>query len=222
MTFNRTHVFKGNGIWELPVGRGKTYLKNSNPVVDGFLGGWKLSGIFTLTSGVPFTVTAPLSTYTKYTTGNTPDVIGSLPKSAGQLQFNGSGACYFCDFKQVRDPSVSTLAPGVASQSTLFAQQGPDGVMLQNPMPGTLGSLAQTFFTGPRFFNLDMALTKQFRITEHMNFEIRTDWLNATNHTDFANAAIDANISSATFGRLSSASAMNNNRIIVIGGRLNW
>lgn len=222
MTFNRTHVFKSNGIWELPVGRGKSLLRNSHPIVDGVLGGWKLSGILTYTSGKPFTVTAPVSTYTKYTTGNTPDVVGTLPKNSGVLQFDGTGACYFCNFKQITDPNVARLAPSIASQSTLFAQQGPGGVILQNPQPGTLGNLAQTFFTGPNFLNFDAALTKQFRISERFNFEIRTDWLNATNHTDFANATIDVSIDSANFGRLSSASAMNNNRIIVLGGRLNW
>ena len=29
LTYNRTHVFKSNGIWELPVGRGKPLLKDA-------------------------------------------------------------------------------------------------------------------------------------------------------------------------------------------------
>jgi hypothetical protein len=95
-------------------------------------------------------------------------------------------------------------------------------VILKNPLPGTLGNLAQTFFTSPNFFDVDVSLTKQFRITERFNFEIRTDWLNATNHPDFSNATIDTSIDSATFGRYTGAGGANNNRIIVIGGRLNW
>ena len=221
MTFSRTHVFKSNGIWELPVGKGRAHLRNSNRLVDGVLGGWKLSGILTYTSGRPFTVTAPVSTYTKYTTGNTPDVAGSLPKNTGALQFDGSGACYFCGFKQIADPGLAGVASSLAAQSTLFAQQGPGGVILKNPSPGTLGNLAQTFFTGPNFFNLDAAMTKQFRITERFNLEIRTDWLNATNHPDFATATIDTSIDSATFGRITAAGS-NANRIIVLGARLNW
>ena len=222
MTFNRTSVFKSNGTYELPFGRGRKLMSNANRLLDGILGGWKVSGILTWTSGVPFTVTAPVSTYTQFTTGQTPDVTGALSKSTGSLQFDGGGACYFCGFKQIADPSISTMAPSVASRSTLFAQSGPGGVILQNPLPGTLGNLAQTFFTSPNFFDVDASLTKQFRITERFNFEIRTDWLNSTNHPDFSGATIDTSIDSATFGRFTGAGSANNNRIIVLGGRLNW
>ena len=222
MTFNRTHVFKSNGIYDLPFGKDRTMMRNANRWVDGAFGGWKVSGILTYTSGVPFTVTAPVSTFNQFTTGQTPDVTGSLAKSTGALQFDGRGACYFCNFKQIADPNISLLAPSIAARSTLFAQVGPAGVTLQNPLPGTLGSLAQTFFTTPNFFDIDLALTKQFKISERFNLEIRTDWLNATNHQDFSNATIDASIDSSTFGRFTAAGSANNNRIIVLGGRLNW
>lgn len=222
MTFSRTSVFKANGIYELPFGRGRTLLSHANRLVDGVLGGWRMSGILTWTSGVPFTVTAPDSTFTQFTTNQTPDVTGPLPKSTGGLQFNGSGACFLCNFKQIPDPSISTATSSIASRSTLLAQVAPNGVILQNPVAGTLGNLAQTFFTTPNFFNLDASLSKQFRITERFNFELRTDWLNSTNHPDFSNATIDSSIDSPTFGRYTAAGSANNNRIIVLGGRLNW
>ncbi len=221
MTFNRTNVFKSNGIYELPVGRGRWLLSNANRVVDGLIGGWKLGGVLTYTSGRPFTVTAPISTFVKSTTGNTPDVAGTLPKNFGQLQFTGSYACYFCNFTQISDPSIAKLAPALAAQSTLLARQGPGGVILQNPLPGTLGNLAQTFFTGPNYFDFDASLTKQFKISERFNVELRMDWLNSTNHQDFANATLDSNINSTTFGRFTAANG-NPSRIIVLGGRFNF
>jgi hypothetical protein len=232
MTFNRTHVFKSNGIWELPVGKDKMLLRNANRVVDGILGGWKLSGILTFTSGRPLTVTAPIATFNKYTTGNTPNVSGPLPKNTGQLTFDGNGPCFFCGFKQIVDPNLANIAQPLANISTLLAQQGPGGVVLSDPLPGTLGNLAQTFFTGPRFFDLDTSLAKRFRISERFNFELRTDWLNATNHPDFSfgggtAGSIDLSINSPTFGRVLATGASpgaggNNNRIIVMSGRLNF
>ena len=202
------------------MGRGRMLLRGSNRVVDGFLGGWKVSGILTATSGRPFSVTAPISSYTRSTTGSTPDVVGgALPKSTGQLEFDGRGACYFCGFKQIADPGVGLLTPALAAQSTLFAQQGPGGVVLQNPLPGTLGTLGQTFFTGSMLFNADLALTKQIKITERYNVEIRTDWVNAANHPDFSGATIDSNINSATFGRVTGGA---NARIVTLGARFNW
>jgi hypothetical protein len=221
MTFNRTNVFKSNGIYELPFGRNRTWMKNANRLVDGVLGGWRLSAILTYTSGQPFTVSAPVSTFTQFTTGSTPDVTGALSKSTGALQFNGSGACYFCGFKQEPDPNISLLASSIASRSTLFAQVGPGGVTLQNPLPGTLGNLAQTFFTSPNFFNLDAAISKTLKITERFNMEIRADFLNSTNHPDFTTATIDTSIDSSTFGRFTAAGS-NANRIVVLGGRVNW
>ncbi len=80
MTFSRTSVFKSNAVYELPFGHGRAMLRNANRLVDGALGGWKLSGILTWTSGVPFTVTAPVSIThsTSSLPDKTPDVTGAL------------------------------------------------------------------------------------------------------------------------------------------------
>jgi hypothetical protein len=39
------------GSYDLPVGKGRPYLPNLHPVLNGFLGGWSMSGIFNYTSG---------------------------------------------------------------------------------------------------------------------------------------------------------------------------
>jgi hypothetical protein len=40
-------------VWELPVGQGRRYGADMNAIADGFLGGWRLVGINTITSGIP-------------------------------------------------------------------------------------------------------------------------------------------------------------------------
>jgi hypothetical protein len=40
-------------VWELPFGRGRRFGNNMSPVMDGLLGGWRLVGINTMTSGSP-------------------------------------------------------------------------------------------------------------------------------------------------------------------------
>jgi len=40
-------------VWELPFGQGRKYGASLNPVMDGLLGGWRVVGINTMTSGVP-------------------------------------------------------------------------------------------------------------------------------------------------------------------------
>jgi Carboxypeptidase regulatory-like domain len=44
-----------NGTWELPIGKGHAALGNGGRWAQGFAGGWAISGIETLQSGLPFT-----------------------------------------------------------------------------------------------------------------------------------------------------------------------
>jgi len=40
-------------VWELPFGKGRRYATNMHPIVEGILGGWRVVGINTITSGMP-------------------------------------------------------------------------------------------------------------------------------------------------------------------------
>jgi hypothetical protein len=51
--FDITHVLQFNHVYELPFGRGKRFGQNWNSVVNAALGGWQVSGIWTLNSGLP-------------------------------------------------------------------------------------------------------------------------------------------------------------------------
>jgi hypothetical protein len=44
-----------NGTWDLPVGRGRAAFGNAGPWLQGVAGGWAISAIETLQSGIPFT-----------------------------------------------------------------------------------------------------------------------------------------------------------------------
>jgi hypothetical protein len=49
---DRAHRIVLSGIWEMPFGRGKRWLNTGN-VVDKFLGGWQLQGVYTGQGGAP-------------------------------------------------------------------------------------------------------------------------------------------------------------------------
>ncbi len=53
--FNTPQNLAISGSYALPVGRGKTYLANSNRFVDSVLGGWQVQAIIVLRSGTPYT-----------------------------------------------------------------------------------------------------------------------------------------------------------------------
>jgi hypothetical protein len=51
--FDIAHMINANGIWQLPIGRGRLLLGGANKWLDGFVGGWQLSGIFRWNTGLP-------------------------------------------------------------------------------------------------------------------------------------------------------------------------
>jgi len=60
---DRTHAVTLLNNWELPFGKGRRYLSNVSKAADAVTGGWRLSGVTTMYSGVAFTPTisnAPL------------------------------------------------------------------------------------------------------------------------------------------------------------------
>jgi hypothetical protein len=75
-------------VYELPFGRGKQWLQDAGGAVQGLVGGWQLSGITTLTTGRPFTVT--LQTGVNNNAPSWPNRIGSgkLEDPTVDLWFN--------------------------------------------------------------------------------------------------------------------------------------
>ncbi len=56
--FDYQSVFKLNGLYELPFGKGKTLLGNANGMLDRLVGGWQIGAISLMYSGVPISITA--------------------------------------------------------------------------------------------------------------------------------------------------------------------
>ncbi len=60
--FDRTHVLNVTTVWELPVGRGKTFLGDSPGWLNQIVGGWTINGISTYMSGEPFSIRSGVRT----------------------------------------------------------------------------------------------------------------------------------------------------------------
>jgi hypothetical protein len=56
--YNRKHMLSFAASYALPVGHGKTFLANPNPLLNTVIGGWNLGGIFSADSGLPFSAMA--------------------------------------------------------------------------------------------------------------------------------------------------------------------
>jgi len=83
---------------------------------------------------------------------------------------------------------------------------------------GRLGSFGRNVFAGPGFQNWDLDVFKHFQIIERQVLELRGEFLNAFNHTQFdaINSTNIGNIGSPNFGIIS---ATRDPRIIQIAAR---
>jgi len=81
------HLFAAQVNYEIPVGRGKKYWTNLNPVLNHILGGWQYSAFLTFRSGTRFTPDSGVSTLNNGQ-GNRPDRIkdGNLPPSQRTIE----------------------------------------------------------------------------------------------------------------------------------------
>jgi hypothetical protein len=217
--YHRTHAIKSNGTWNLPFGPNRALLSTAPGWVSRIVEGWQFGGIFSWESGAPLTITSGLGTISA-STNATPDIVGNLPKSTGQVTTVANGVTYFTDLRQIVDPSLAGVTSqnglsGNFSNKAITDEQG--NVLLVNPRPGAIGNLGLGWLQGPPTFGLDINLIKRVRITETKEFQLRVDGINMLNHPNFG--VPDTNLNSNTFGRITTATG---NRQFVTSLRLNF
>lgn len=82
---------------------------------------------------------------------------------------------------------------------------------------GQLGDVPRRFFYGPGIDNLDLTLTKKFKVTESKSFEFRLEAFNAFNHAQFYGAAsVDGEVNDPHFGEVVSAASP---RLVQLGAK---
>ena len=69
---------------------------------------------------------------------------------------------------------------------------------------GTFGNAAHNSLRGPGYFDIDVALSREFRLREKFSLAVRGEAFNALNHPNFQSP--NGNISSSTFGQITTAS----------------
>jgi hypothetical protein len=175
--FDQPQRLTASAVWDMPVGKGKRF--NLGPG-NWILGGWKLSGIYTLTSGRTFSVYGY--------SGASPDEMGS--GFTGRYRADQSG-----------DPNSGiTRSPSLWFNTNVFSA----------PPPGTYGNSEKGGLRGPYFENLDMSLNKVFPITERQHLQFRLDMFNvgsnwhAENDYYGSNLIPGSNVGSCNFGTVAS------------------
>lgn len=111
-----------------------------------------------------------------------------------------------------QNPGLSVAHPGLATRPNYVGGgvAGPKTVKewfntaaFAAPAAGYFGDAAPGDIYGPGLVDFDMALYKDFRLTERHKLEFRAEAFNTFNHTNFS--TVSTNVGSGTYGQLTAA-----------------
>ncbi len=203
--FDQTHVFNFNGIYQLPFGKGKMLL-NQGGIVDKIFGGFELSGLLQTSTGAPISFIDNRGTLNRGVRSGRQTAFSSLTND--QLRalsgvFEANGNIYFINPSVISTNGAATggyINP--ANSNVSF-----NGQVFFNVAPGQTGNIARTLINGPKNFNVNAALLKNIRFTESIRVQLRMETFNLFNTVNFFNNTQFANVSSTSFGQITSAAS---------------
>jgi len=152
--FDVRHLVNANFIYELPVGKGKPFLRSLSGLANGFLGGWTLTGIVRWNTGLP--------------TGEPFD--DARWATNWNVQSNAA---------RIRPLSSSPTRNGAGGLPNLFADTTFAYQSFRNARPGEFGD--RNLLRDMDFFSLDAGLYKTVSITENKKLTFRLEVFNVTN-----------------------------------------
>ena len=166
-------------VWDLPFGRDRKWMNDANAVLDAFIGGWTFSGINTMTSGAPVTLT--------YTPAASFSVSGITQEFRGANNYR---------------PNVIGDPYGDTSSITEYFSK--TNVVIPTDPSQVFGNAERNSVSGPWFWQLDFVASKNFMlpIGPRTTVQIRIEAFNLLNRTNFT--APNGNRSAAGFGTITS------------------
>jgi hypothetical protein len=186
--FDREFNFEQNFTYELPFGRGHQILNSG--IGDAVLGGWKIAGIISAVTGLPFTETASGGTL------NTPGVTQTATLNGTFRKLGGIGSS-----KPWFDPTV-------------FAQ--PTGCTATPCTNPGLGNTGRNQFRGPGYIQDNFSVFKRFTLYRETGLEIRVDAFQLSNTPQFANP--NSSITSASDGTITGTLGTGQGSVNGVGG----
>ena len=169
--FDRTHNAVVNFIYDIPLFR-----HNENRLVRTAIGGWEVSGIITLESGLPLNIGLSGAQ-----SGNGLPNATNRPNLVGKITY-----------------------PNAVSPTGQQVIQYIDPAAFANPVIGAFGNLGHNAARGPGRDNWNMSLFKSFVFSETRGsrLEFRAETFNIWNHTQFNQTS--TNLGSGNFGQFTS------------------
>lgn len=177
--YNRDHVFIFNGTYELPFGKGKSFVGNAGRAVDLIIGGWTVTNTTNIHSGLPFTGYASTCGGIHDTGPCLLNYTGGLETGAGDIQYDGKSP-YVQYFTPPPNIVFDTTNLVVGQDTCPLARPTAGSLSMANC--GTTGNIGRNTLTGPGGWTSDMSVAKSFSLTERVRMQFRMDAINVFNH----------------------------------------
>lgn len=178
--FDHRLNFEESIIWVLPFGPHQRWLNSG--IASSVLGGWQLSGILSMYTGLPFNVEA--SGTNLNTSGE--QQMANNDGSYHVLHGIGAGHDWF-------NPAVFSQPVGCS---------GAVGTPCALAYGKTIGNVGRNAYYGPGYLQNNASLFKTFALHENWQLEARVDAYQLSNSPQFSNPS--ATITSGTFGQITS------------------
>jgi hypothetical protein len=166
--FDARHIVNANFIADLPFGRDRRFLSGIPKVVDAFIGGFQLGGVFRFNTGLP----------------------AGAPFDAGLWATNWNVQSNSVRIANVRSDNVS-VTPGGGGPN-IFADPEAASQLFRNAYAGEAGD--RNILREPFYIVFDASITKKFNIgfREGDYLQFRVEAFNVTNTQRFDGASISA------------------------------
>jgi hypothetical protein len=184
---DRPNRYTFNGVWHLPVGRGRRFMANSNRLVDAAIGGWSLSPIYIWQNGVPEGI--GLEAVKKQHSSHHREILN------GAHVIRGSGHCV--EWYNPNDNYNLAFASG--SNTTGCTLGDPDFIV--RPSYAAVQDYPYPGIREPNYQQMDVSLSKTFVITSKTKLDFRMDAYNALNHPTW-DEGYNLDTSSSYFGTI--------------------
>ena len=158
---NRVLVWVASAVYNLPFGKGQKFASGVGTAMNEVIGGWQLSFTNNWGSGLPFTPTLSSCPTINSSTPCRPD------KGVGSFQLGPSGLIHPAGGGS---PYVQYFTPVVVGGAWLA------------PPAGGIGTAGFDGLYGPSDYTAQMAVMKNFQLTERFRFQFRMDAYNIFNH----------------------------------------
>lgn len=183
--FDNRHVVSSNVLLDLPFGKRRRWGSSLPNFLEQIVGGWTLTSVLIAQSGEPFTLNSGAITSVLTAAGkqSSLDVRGPMIQPFLRDQAGIPGPVVY----NLGSRITNTADPNFNCRNVLKLDNQPSGTFFCIPQPGQHGNSGRNSVYGPGYWNIDAGILKNFRVTERINMQFRTEMFNVLNHANFAN-----------------------------------